>query len=95
MVQRFLAVFFPPARYLNARRLSLVESETFLTEGKILTDPGWKAIYGSELDQGTTLTAIPKGADVVCAKVTAEESETRPPATMRPLCSRPWKTRTN
>ncbi len=80
VVQRFLAVFFPPARYLNARRLSLVESETFLTEGKILTDPGWKAIYGSELDQGTTLTAIPKGADVVCAKVTAEESETRPPA---------------
>ncbi|MBC8208737.1 MAG: DNA topoisomerase III [Desulfobulbaceae bacterium] len=80
VVQRFLAVFFPPARYLNTRRLSLVETETFLTEGKILTDPGWKALYGGELDQGTTLEAITKGADITCSKVTKEESETRPPA---------------
>jgi DNA topoisomerase III len=34
IVQRFLAVFFPPAVYHNTRRLSLVEGETFLTEGK-------------------------------------------------------------
>ncbi|MBU0960475.1 MAG: DNA topoisomerase III, partial [Proteobacteria bacterium] len=35
VVQRFLAVFFPPARYLNTTRLSVVNKETFLTEGKI------------------------------------------------------------
>ena len=41
--QRFVAVFYPPAEFLNTthhdrRRLS--------TEGKILVEPGFKAIYG-------------------------------------------------
>ena len=82
VVQRFLAVFFPPARYLNARRISVVESETFLTEGKILTDPGWKAIYGSEIDQeqDAALSPIPKGAKITCARISKEQAETRPPA---------------
>jgi DNA topoisomerase III len=43
IVQRFLAVFFPPAVYHNTRRLSLVEGETFLTEGK---DPGRAGLEG-------------------------------------------------
>ncbi|MEN8200045.1 MAG: DNA topoisomerase, partial [Thermodesulfobacteriota bacterium] len=82
VVQRFLAVFFPPARYLNTRRISLVSEETFLTEGKILTDPGWKAIYqnngAGESDK--LLTEIPKGSDVHCQEVLSEKAETRPPA---------------
>lgn len=82
VVQRFLAVFFPPARYLNTRRISLVETETFLTEGKILTDPGWKAIYGSEIDQeqGAALSPIPEGAAITCAQISKEQAETKPPA---------------
>ncbi len=88
VVQRFLAVFFPPARYLNTRRLSTVAAETFLTEGKILTDPGWKAIYGNEVlpegDPGSganaALAAIPKGAAVTCSAISKERWETKPPA---------------
>ncbi len=82
VVQRFLAVFFPPARYLNTRRISLVETETFLTEGKILTDPGWKAIYGSEIDQeqDAALSPIPEGAEITCARISKEQAETKPPA---------------
>jgi DNA topoisomerase III len=88
VVQRFLAVFFPPARYLNTRRLSLVATETFLTEGKILTDPGWKAIYGNEVlpegDPGSganaALAAIPKGAAVTCSAISKERWKTKPPA---------------
>jgi DNA topoisomerase-3 len=82
VVQRFLAVFFPPARYLNARRISMVETETFLTEGKILTNPGWKAIYGSEIDQeqDAALSPIPEGAKITCARISKEQAETRPPA---------------
>ncbi|MBW6521179.1 MAG: DNA topoisomerase III [Desulfoarculaceae bacterium] len=81
VVQRFLAVFFPPARYLNTRRISVIESETFLTEGKILTDPGWKAIYGSEVDQEkeAALSPIPKGAPITCAQISKEQAETKPP----------------
>jgi DNA topoisomerase-3 len=82
VVQRFLAVFFPPARYLNTRRISLVATETFLTEGKILTDPGWKAIYGSEIDeeQDAALSPIPEGAEITCAQISKEQAETKPPA---------------
>lgn len=82
VVQRFLAVFFPPAKYLNTRRISLVETETFLTEGKIITDPGWKAIYGSEASQerDTALSPIPKGAKISCAQISKEQAETKPPA---------------
>ncbi len=81
VVQRFLAVFFPPARYLNTKRLSLVSDETFLTEGKILTDPGWKVIYQGSKGQETDklLTPIPKGTDVHCREVEKEKSETKPP----------------
>jgi DNA topoisomerase III len=88
VVQRFLAVFFPPARYLITRRISIVEAESFLTEGKILTDPGWKAIYGSEVIQDSdlgiganaALCAIPKGAVITCASIIKDRAETKPPA---------------
>ncbi len=81
VVQRFLAVFFPPARYLNTKRLSIVSDETFLTEGKIQTDPGWKIIYqgNGNRENDKLLIEIPKGSDVHCKKVAKEKSETKPP----------------
>jgi len=81
VVQRFLAVFFPPARYLNTRRLSVVSKETFLTEGKIQIDPGWKSIYqGSGIQETDKLLAeIPDTTDVHCKEVAKEKSETKPP----------------
>lgn len=81
VVQRFLAVFFPPATYLNTRRISMVEEETFLTEGKILTDPGWKIIYqgNSNQESDKLLEEIPEGSDIHCKEVVKEKSETKPP----------------
>ena len=81
VVQRFLAVFFPPARYLNTRRLSVVSEETFLTEGKIQIDPGWKIIYQESGTQEADklLAEIPDGTDVHCKEVAKEKSETKPP----------------
>lgn len=82
VVQRFLAVFFPPAVYLNTRRLSLVEEETFLTEGKILLEAGWKAIYGliEDEDRDAVLSPIPEKAAIRCERITREEQMTTPPA---------------
>ena len=81
VVQRFLAVFFPAARFLITKRISEVAAETFLTEGKIMLDPGWKAIYGqtgsSEKD---LIEPIPKGTTVLCDSIDKEEKETTPPA---------------
>jgi len=80
IVQRFLAVFFPPAEFHNTRRLSIVEEETFLTEGKILVKPGWKAVYGAGTTNGENeLQALPEGIPVVCEKVDQEEHQTKPP----------------
>ncbi|WP_310600436.1 DNA topoisomerase III [Desulfobulbus sp.] len=81
IVQRFLAVFFPPAVYHNTRRVSLVEGETFLTEGKILVEPGWRAIYGasSEEDGDKELQALPAGTEVRCGDIDRQEHQTKPP----------------
>lgn len=81
IVQRFLAVFFPPAVYQNTRRLSVVAGETFLTEGKILVEPGWKAVYGSlsEEDGDKELQALPPEITVICAEIEQQEHQTKPP----------------
>ncbi len=80
IVQRFLAVFFPPAVYHNTRRLSVVEGETFLTEGKILVEPGWRAIYGTtEGDRDKTLQPLPAGEAVNCREIEQLEEATKPP----------------
>ena len=57
VVQRFLAVFFPPARYLNTSRITIVEGEHFRTDGKVLEEPGWKAIYGIDKKEEEILAA--------------------------------------
>ncbi len=83
IVQRTLAVFFPPALFNNTTRLSVVEEETFLTEGKIMLEPGWKAIYGSggkADNKDKTLTPLPKGEVVRCDDIELRELQTRPPA---------------
>ncbi len=81
IVQRFLAVFFPAAVYHNTRRLSVVEGETFLTEGKILVEPGWKAIYGasSEEDGEKELQALPPDTAILCDTIDKQEHQTKPP----------------
>lgn len=80
IVQRFLAVFFPAAVYNNTRRLSVVAGNTFLTEGKILVEPGWKAIYGSGAGtKDNELQPLPEHARVLCDKIDIEEELTRPP----------------
>jgi DNA topoisomerase-3 len=48
VVKRFLAVFYPAAEYMITTRITRVEGEPFKTEGKVLVNPGWLAIYGRE-----------------------------------------------
>ena len=83
IVQRFLAVFFPSAVFHNTRRLSVVEKETFLTEGKILVEAGWKAVYGAQTDSGDEkekiLLPLPEGKPVSCHEIDLQEYQTKPP----------------
>lgn len=79
VVQRFLAVFFPPAKFLNTLRISMVEGESFKTEGKVLVEAGWKAIY-KQSEQEKTLSPLKKDKRVLADKIEILEDETKPPA---------------
>jgi len=53
IVRRFLAVWFPPARYHQTDVITEVQGESFRTKGKVLLSLGWKKIYGpDELEDG-------------------------------------------
>ncbi len=46
IARRFIAVFYPAAEFDITTRLSVIKEHTFKTEGKVLTFPGWLAVYG-------------------------------------------------
>jgi len=77
VLQRYIAVFFPAAEYRNTVRITVVEDESFRTEGKVLVKPGWRAIYGKVEDEEII---NPLGAPTAsCTNVTTVGDATRPP----------------
>ena len=46
IARRFVAVFHPSAEFDITTRISTVAGHGFKTEGKVLTFPGWLAVYG-------------------------------------------------
>jgi len=81
VVKRFLAVFYPAAEYLITTRITRVEGEPFKTEGKVLVNPGWLAVYGregQEGDEGNLVPVQPKET-VRAEDVVLNATETRPP----------------
>lgn len=83
VVRRFLAVFHPPAEYDVTTRESVVAGHVFRTDGKVLAEPGWLAVYGKSAGTADTIPALPDGASQpVPAEVDAvevREDQTRPP----------------
>lgn len=82
VVQRFMAVFYPSAVFHNTKRYSVVQGETFLTEGKIQLEAGWKAIYAGSSGAGgkdKILEPIPQDSNVHCTEVVKEDLDTTPP----------------
>jgi DNA topoisomerase-3 len=61
IARRFVAAFFPAAEFDVTTRLSTVAaSHQFKTEGKVLTSPGWLAVYGkTTVDDSTDAKALP------------------------------------
>ncbi|HBF49199.1 MAG TPA: DNA topoisomerase III, partial [Massilia sp.] len=84
VTRRFMAVFFPPAEFLVTTRFTEVSGHQFKTEGKVMTNPGWLAIYGKDSTgddkDGANLVPVAKGEKVLTEKVTANGLVTKPPA---------------
>ena len=84
IARRTIAVFYPAAQFEVTTRITRVEGEAFKTDGKIIVDPGWLAVYGkqSESDSESEKSIVPvtpgETADVLAIEV--KENETKPPA---------------
>ncbi len=85
VVKRFLAVFYPSAEFLVTTRTSTVERDgkayAFQTNGKVLVNPGWLAVYGKEAqDEDANLVAVAPGELVRTESVDVAALKTKPPA---------------
>ncbi|MDD3327399.1 MAG: DNA topoisomerase III [Zoogloea sp.] len=86
VTRRFLSVFYPAAEYRITTRITRLEGEAFKTEGKILVNPGWLAVYGKSAavseDEGGApqLVAVEPGETVSTDEVLVKALVTKPPA---------------
>ena len=89
VTRRFMAIFFPAAEFLVTTRYTEVSGHQFKTEGKVLTNPGWLAVYGKEViddkagkegESSGTLVAVAKGEKVKTESVVAHSLFTKPHA---------------
>ncbi len=85
VVKRFIAVFYPAAEFMITTRISKVSAGgveyPFQTNGKVLVNPGWLAVYGKEAqDDDANLVAVQPGELVRAEVVDANALKTKPPA---------------
>jgi DNA topoisomerase III len=84
VARRFLAVFFPAARFENTTVVTEVRKETFLSRGRVVLEAGWRALYpdgvgGRKERESPVLPPIEVGQEWDVAKVGVKEGETKPP----------------
>jgi DNA topoisomerase-3 len=85
VVKRFLAVFYPSAEFMVTTRISQVTVgdavHKFQTNGKVLVNAGWLAVYGKEAqDEDANLVAVAPGEMVRTEQVDVNALKTKPPA---------------
>ncbi|MEO8485246.1 MAG: DNA topoisomerase III [Betaproteobacteria bacterium] len=80
VVRRFLAVFHPAAEFLVTTRITRVDGEPFKTEGKVLVEPGWLAVYGKEAaEENGSLVPVKANEKVATVAIEPQKVTTRPP----------------
>jgi DNA topoisomerase-3 len=82
VARRFVAVFHPTAQFEVTTRITRVEGEAFKTEGRIIKDPGWLAVYGRQAtgeEQGDSLVDLVPGERALTRNVEIVECQTKPP----------------
>jgi DNA topoisomerase-3 len=83
VARRFIAVFYPAAQFEVTTRITTVEGEKFKTDGKIIIDPGWLAVYGrqaeGEGEDARAICAVIAGETALTQSVEVKENVTKPP----------------
>jgi len=84
VARRFIAVFYPAAQFEVTTRITRVEGEAFKTDGRIIVDPGWLAVYGREAEgsgeNDKAITAVRAGESAQTQAIEIKENITKPPA---------------
>ena len=81
VVKRFIAVFYPSAEFMVTTRITQVAGHHFQTNGKVLVNPGWLAVYGKEAqDEDANLVPVQPNEAVVNEHVAVNALKTKPPA---------------
>ena len=78
----FIAAFYPPARFENTTRHTVVEGETFLTRGRVLIDGGWLRVMGRKESSETLppLAVAPGESEPAgMVEIEMEGKQTKPP----------------
>ncbi len=84
VARRFIAVFYPAAQFEVTTRITTVEGEKFKTDGKIIVDPGWLAVYGKQAEgegeDAKAICAVTAGETAQTEAIEVKENVTKPPA---------------
>lgn len=83
VVRRFLAIFYPSAEFEVTRRITRIGPDSFRTDGRVLVDPGYLAVYGRKpgvAGDRDELVLANDGESAETQTVEVIEKETRPPA---------------
>ena len=96
VTRRFIAAFFPQAEFENTTRISRIGDDAFKSDGKILVEPGWLAVYGKKIGGGDQssqteeeskkanadkqIVPVVEGETAKAYPVEALDKVTRPPA---------------
>jgi DNA topoisomerase-3 len=89
VAKRFLAIFHPDAVWQRTRVETTVAEHVFRTSGRVLLEPGWKAVYGAEPERpdradddsggDQMLPRLEQGEQVETLAVESIRKETQPP----------------
>lgn len=82
VARRFVAVFYPAAQFEVTTRITRVADEAFKTDGKILIQPGWLAVYGKQAagEEDQTVVSVKENEKARTEALEIKENETKPPA---------------
>lgn len=82
IVRRFIAAFYPAAEYLETVRITMVAGEQFRSSGRVMQIEGWKAVYGTLVDNDNKTPALPPVAPT--ERVSTKSIETKALKTKAP-----------
>lgn len=90
VVRRFLAVLYPAFEYEQTTMTASAAGESWVARGKVVTSPGWKAVYENSTDEEEeeeapelaeqTLKPMKKGDSFQVEKTEITKGKTKPPA---------------